>query len=224
MLWLKRIERRFAPIRSSHITHEEERIMMNAQVGEIAGSLIRLSGVYDKLFGKRPDFSALRIPKKPEGVGSIRLIVVAREILTWTDNRPLQGTQEALKRHFRCWQYVDDLDREITANDRNLNKGSYAVWVRDVREADDDLKKLSADDLAEKGVPGIIVLERQLLEADYFFELGTHPDQENATLCPGSRDRDGRVPDANWGGGKFNIYYCGASLSYPCVRCRRVWA
>jgi hypothetical protein len=197
--------------------------MTSGQAGEIAGALSRLGGVYYRLFDKRPDFSTLCIPKMPEEVGPMRLIVVAREIIAWTGNRPLQGTQEALKKHFPCSQYVDDLDREIAVNSRNLHEGSYAVWVRDVCEADEDLKKLSANDLAERGVPGIIVLERQLLGADYFFEKLEHLDQKNATFCSGSRDRDGRVPDANYGADKFNIYYCEASLSYPCVRPRRVW-
>ena len=67
------------------------------------------------------------------------------------------------------------------------------------------------------------MLERQLLEADYFFEKGAHLDVKNVTLCSGSRDRGGDVPGAGWLDG-FYVYWCYASSRRPALRSRRVWA
>lgn len=187
------------------------------------GDLARWVGVYEKLFGRKPNLSEVRIPEKPEGFGPMRLIVVARELLEWTDNRPLEGVQEALKRHFPGWEYSADLDESITVNDRDLRNGSYAVWVRDVQEADEEFANKSADDLKAEGHTGITTLERQLLEADYFFEKGEHLDIVNVTLCSGSRYRYGFVPSARWSD-EFNVSWCNASLRNPFLRSRRVWA
>jgi len=173
--------------------------------------LIRWELVYEKLFGLRqkPNFSGIRIPERPVDVGPIRLIVVASEILGWT---PLQGLQETLKEHFPCWQYTQNLDESITTNDRHPKNGSYAIWVKDVREAD-----------AVEDHTGITVLERQLLEADYFFETGLHLDQRCTTLCTGSRDACyGNMPLAYWYA-DFRINEYVATNRNPNLRSRRVW-
>lgn len=187
--------------------------------------LSRWGANYDKLFSKKPELLGIRIPEKPEDVGSVRLIVCACEILEWTGKHhgPIQAVQEALKKHFACWQYTSDLDQEITVNDRDLKNGSYAVWVKDVHEADEDLKNLSANDLVAQKIPGITTLERQLLEADYFFEKSKHLDQQNVTLCSGSRDRVGSVPCASWDD-EFCVNWYSPSRHDPYLRSRRVWA
>ena len=106
-----------------------------------SSDLPRWEGVYGKLFGlqQKPDFSTLRIPEKPQGVGLVRLVVVACEILGWTGDHhgPLQGIQKALKEHFACWQYERDLDKSIPTNNRDPKNGSYALWVKDACEADE---------------------------------------------------------------------------------------
>ena len=185
--------------------------------------LARWSDNYYKLFNRRPDLSAIRIPEKPEGVGPVRLIVVVKELVEWTKGYPLEGVQEALKKHFPGWEYANDLDEAIPINDRDPKNGSYAVWVRDVREADEEFANKSADDLKVENHTGITTLERQLLEADYFFEKGEHLDQQNVTLCTGSRDRGGDVPYADWCD-KFVVDWCYSSGRSPYLRSRRVWA
>ena len=187
--------------------------------------LLRWEMVYGKLFGlkQKPDLSALCIPEKPKGVGPVRLIVVAHEIVDWTKNRPLQGVQEALKKHFPAWQYEKDLDTAIPKNDRDPKNGSYAVWVKDVREADEEYANKLADDLKAENHAGITILERQLLETDYFFEKGEHLDRENWTLCLGSRSRDGNVPFAYWCDSKFGVYWFDSTNRDPNFRSRRVW-
>ena len=194
-----------------------------AAVSTLSPDLLRWEANYEKLFGYKPNLSELVIPEKPEGVGAVRLIVVVKEIVGWTENHPLQGTQETLKKHFTCWQYADDFDKSVSTNDRDPRKGSYAVWVKDVREADEENANKSADDLKAESHTGITTLERQLLEADYFFEKGEHLDLQNVTLCTGSRDRDGRVPYARWFG-EFRVRWCHSTDRDPPLRSRRVWA
>ena len=183
---------------------------------ENIGELGRWAKVYEKLFGKVPNFSGLAIPAKPENLGPMRLIVVAKEIVDWTGNRPLQGTQNALKKHFKCYQYTDDLDESVLVNARDPRKGTYALWVKDIREADEENANKSANDLARDNHLGITILERQLLEMDYFEEHGEHMDLNNVTLCSGSRFRDGRVVGADWGDVGFSVrwYYPSDRDSY----------
>ena len=184
--------------------------------------LLRWEVVYNKLFGKKPDLSGIRIPEKPEDVGPMRLIIVVRELVEWTNNRPLQNTQETLKEHFPAWEY-ENLDDSITTSDRDPKNGSYAVWVKDVREADEENANKSANDLKAENHIGITTLERQLLEADYFFEKGEHLDRENVTLCSGSRDRVGHVLRAGWNC-RFFVSWSRPSNRDPNLRSRRVWA
>jgi len=202
----------------SHIMDGIRRFSAKPPVYDLAG----WERTYEKLYGKKPDFSSLVIPTRPEGFGPMRLIIVAREIVEWTDNCPLQGTQDALKKYFPCWQYESNLDETIPTSDRDPKNGSYAVWVRDVREADEEFANKSANDLKAEGHTGITVLERQLLEADYFFEKGEHLDPENVTMCSGSRVRGGCVPHAIWYG-KFCVRWCNSTYRYPGLRSRRVW-
>ncbi|MBI2086808.1 MAG: hypothetical protein HYT69_01400 [Candidatus Zambryskibacteria bacterium] len=189
------------------------------------GDLARWEANYKKLFEERPDLSQVRIPEKPEGVGPVRLLVCAKELIEWTENHPLEGVQEALKKHFRGWEYTDDLDADITMNDRDPRNGSYAVWVKDVREADEEFANKSAGDLKAEGHTGITELERGLLEGDVFLEKGEHLDRENVTLCTGSRRRDGLVPSGHWGARDgFDVDCCDSARRLPRLRSRRVWA
>lgn len=178
---------------------------------------------YEKLFGRTPNLSSVVIPPKPEGLGPMRLIVVAKEIVEWTGNRPLQGTLNMTKKHFSSWQYADNLDVVIPTNARNPKNGTYALWVKDVREADEENANLSANDLAKKNHLGLTILERMLLEADYFFEHGEHLDLQNWTLCDGSRGSGGGVPDAHWGGSRFRVSTWDPTNRNPNLRSRRAY-
>ena len=150
--------------------------------------LIRWKRNYTRLFGKKPDLTHIRIPARPEGFGPMRLIVVASEIIEWTDNHPIQGTVDTLKKHFLVrHDFEKDLDKAVTRNYRNPVNGTYALWIRDVQQLDEENRNLSAVDLLQRGEIGLTLLERILLEADYFFEKGTHMDQYYSTLCTGSR-------------------------------------
>lgn len=157
-----------------------------------SSDLLRWDEVYKRLFGQIPNWNRIVIPAKPpEEIGPVRLIAIPQDICEWTNDQPIQGTFSALSKFFPIWgEYPGRLGRIIGQNVRAPQLGSYAVWVRDVREAIDgfDLESLS----------GITLLERFLLEADYFFEQGEHLDCERITRCSGSRFLDNGVPMTKW--------------------------
>jgi len=147
--------------------------------------------IYKDVFDVKLDLSpsGLLIPTKQPGFD--RLIVVAPGITE-------QGVYNECAKLFPCWGYYSDLNKAITHSDRNAIDRPYAVWFRNRQEADEELKNKSANALAEEGIPGITLLECLLFELVFFKETGQHLDVKNITLCAGSRDSDGDVPDVNW--------------------------
>lgn len=165
---------------------------------------------YLKYFGLSVDFSGVAIPKPQDGFS--RLVIVAQGVT-------LNAAMAACKKHFPTWQYYDDLDKDVVHNDRTADGGAYAIWFRDRIEADEETDNQSADDLASQGAKGITLLERILMELEYFGRTGQHLDIQNVTLCSGSRYRGGYVPRACWGG-KFCVYWCGVQHRHPDLRAR----
>lgn len=155
---------------------------------------------YQKYFGISTDFSNIKIPEYQNGFD--RLLIIARGLT-------LNQVYDVCAKQFSCWRYADDLDKAITNNDRDPAKSAYAVWFRNRQEADEELKNLSADQLKEKGILGITLLERLLYELKYWDETNNHLDISNWTLCARSRNADGNVPDVHWDDDKLKVnwYY-----------------
>lgn len=167
---------------------------------------------YREVFGIIADFSQVKLPPRKEGFE--RLIVVAKGMT-------LNGIYETCVKRFKCWCYYDNLDASVTENDRDPNRdGTYAIWVRDVVEADKGLKNLSANDLKRQETKGVTLTERMLHELKYFLETGKHLDIENVTLCSGSRRSDGRVPGARWGDCRFCIRWDDPGDAHARLRAR----
>jgi hypothetical protein len=98
--------------------------------------------------------------------------------------------------------YRDDLDANVTENDRDPNhNGSYVISFLHTVEADEGNKNLSANQLKERNHKGITLLERLLLELGYFLATGKNLDVKNITLCTGSRLSNGVVPRVRCGPG-----------------------
>jgi len=113
------------------------------------------------------------------------------------EGQTIESTLEECKKLFPIWRWTgDNLDQ--TVNSERTSKKAYTVKVRANIESDEELKNMSADDLKEKGIVGITLLERLQLEIDYFKETGEHLDIDNITSCTGSRDSDGDVPSVYW--------------------------
>ncbi|MEK7579832.1 MAG: hypothetical protein AAB469_01410 [Patescibacteria group bacterium] len=175
------------------------------QVGSVARSVdefVAEWGNFYREIGIEVDLTGLRVPERREGFD--RLIVVAKGM------SPERAYQKCLE-HFRCWKYVGDrnLDESVFDIDclerkyRRSDNETYAVWVRDREEADQELKNRSANDLAVAKISGITLEARELYELKYFKETGKHLDRYNWTLCAGSRSVDGRVLRSGWNDGRF---------------------
>ena len=95
------------------------------------------SSLYKEM-GITLDVENLTIPEHEEGFN--RLIIVAKGM---TQNRAF----DECKKRFSSWKYTEDLDTAVPTNDRSPQNGTYAIWVRDRVEADEELKNKSANDL-----------------------------------------------------------------------------
>lgn len=149
-----------------------------------------------KYFGMTVDLSRVSIPEHQTGFD--RLIIVAQGLT-------LNQVYNVCIKQFVCWHCANDLDNVITRNDRDAKNSSYAVWFRGCQEADEELKNLTAERLAEREILGITLLERLLYELKYWDETGQHLDVSNVTLCTGSRDTGGNIPAVCWYGGELRV-------------------
>ena len=72
---------------------------------------------------------------------------------------------------------------------------SYAIWIHNRIEADEQYSGVSSYVLEKRGVMGITLLERLLYELMYFGQTGAHLDRHSKTLCAGTHDLiRGNVP------------------------------
>jgi len=150
--------------------------------------------LYLEVFSIEIDTSELRIPKRVLGFNW--LIVV-------TDGLTPNKVFEATKRLCGAGRYPRDLD-SITSI-RRTDK-AYAIWVRDRVEADEELKRKSAQDLKRESVNCITLEERMLLEIWYYRKTGKHLDLKSWTLCAGSLDLNGDVLIVCWDGVGGRVY------------------
>ena len=122
------------------------------------------------------------------------------------------------------YTYTDDLDTGVPTNDRDPSKGSYVVGFKKNIEADPENANQSANDRKKKKAKDITLLERLLLELGYFLATGNHLDVENVTLCSGSRDSDGCVPDVDWRAddGRLWVGWCHLDRQRSSLRARAV--
>ncbi len=146
--------------------------------------------LYEKFFGEQYDFSEVNVPAHQSGFD--RVIIVARGM---TQNKVF----EAMQKHFQCWRYTDNLDKATHGLNEREPAEHYAIRVRNRIEADEELKNLSANQIKGRGLTTETLLERELHGLKVFAETGEHLDVDNITLCAGSRDSHGDVPDVDWG-------------------------
>jgi hypothetical protein len=178
---------------------------------------------YQALFGQKPDFSALVVPPKPKVIAQMRLVIVAAELLPLTRGKPIQGVHDALHRHFLCGQSVSALDSNSFKHKRRPSDGTYAIWVKDRLQPEDEFAWMSLHDLKRRGHNGITLLERLLLEGDVFLEKGKHLDTEGVTLCSGSEGQHSSSVYCDWSGGRLFVWSTSGGSSSERRRSRQVW-
>lgn len=179
------------------VCHVLQEIISPTRLAEVGRVVESWTLFYKKHFGL--DLNMQRIRISEHQLDFDRLLVVAKGLT-------LNKVYEECAKQFPCWRHENDLDKAVPTNDRDPKNGSYAVWVRDRVEADEENKSLSANQLKERGTQGITLLERMIYELKYFDETGKHLDETNVTLCTGSRHSDGYVPCVDWHSGRRKVY------------------
>ncbi|MEK7653729.1 MAG: hypothetical protein AAB345_00400 [Patescibacteria group bacterium] len=161
---------------------------------------------YKKFFGLSVDMSQMVFEACPAGFGW--LIVLAKGLTN-------EQIYAKCKDHFPCGESSFNLNSVISCR---VNIKTYAVWVRDGLEPDEELMGQSAEDLSGR-INCITLPERLILELCYWSKTKKHLDLGDLTLCAGSRLVSGRdVPFVGWQEGKLRvddhscILRCGASL------------
>ncbi len=171
------------------------------------------SKFYKKYFGIVADFSTIRIPAKV--VGFDRLIIVAEGL-------SINQVYETGKKNFGSWKWCSgDIESNMRVEERGSVKVSYAIWVRNGQEADEDLKNLSAE-MVDRPQDTENLLERLIHGFKFWSETKEHLDIETVTLCASSRYADGGVPGvlrSDVGGVGVDRY--GRRLAISCLRARR---
>lgn len=167
---------------------------------------------YRKYFRISVDFSGVAIPVEQ---GTFTRALFIPKGLT------IGQVIKAMKKHFLAWTYREDLDQDVTVNDRSTQE-SYAISVRDRQEADEELKRLSANDLQKYEIKTMTLLERLVYELKYYSETGEHLDVVNITICAGSRDLRGNVPGVRWvaDSRKLRVNWFNADRVYDSLRAR----
>ena len=158
-------------------------------------------GLWRKQIGiKNPDFTCIRpFVAQP---GYRPLIMPKHDLLT------AQRLYDSCRERFNCWKYTSNpLDKVVVMNGRDPRKGSYVAWFRDRIEADEELSNLSAIALKKRKISGITLLEREVMEYDYFNRTNGHLDIDNMTLCSGSLYICGDLPRVRWDSERFFIHW-----------------
>jgi len=196
-------------LRSGNITLREFELFLNRKNPFVTPGDIReeWQEFYTRVLGLTVDLSEVKIPDDEPGFDRVLLIpegLTMNQVIT------------ACRKRFKVYTYVDDLDRDVPTNDRSPKSGAYAIRLRDRREADEELKNLSANALSERNIKGITLLERLVLELKHHYETGEHLDVENVTLCSGSRHSGGYVPRVYWYDGRLCVdwYHPGDAYGY----------
>lgn len=178
-----------------------------AAADKYAAQRVYWEGIYSTHFGMEANFSEVVIPEKPS-VGKWRLLFILKGL---TMNHAAAMYRKILVTHdpkWRLWQYADDLDAAITRNTRTSAE-SYALWVRDEQEADEEFRGQSTRRVDPDQLIGVTVPERLVHGTVHFVETKQHLDKKGVTLCSGSRDVGGDVPGVYWGPG-----YCGVGVRW----------
>lgn len=150
-------------------------------------------GFYHKYFGASVDFAGIRIPPKPKK-GKWRLLVVMTGL---TNNSVFEACHRAYGG--KCWKHekLVDLDKVSCANERDPKNGAYAIWVSDIIDSTYLLHRGKTLEQIKR-VKTETLLERMLHDLVLFSVSGQHLDAHGLTLCCGSHDSSGHIPEVRY--------------------------
>jgi len=145
--------------------------------------------IYKTWFNKEVDFTNLIIPAFYDETKHFAVIVA--------EGTSMNEVVVAMKKKFDVSLYIEDLDADVKDVNNIVGKDYVVIFNKNV-EADENLKNLSANKLAEMNIIGITLKQRLLLEVLYVDQTKKHLDINNITLCSGSRASEGDVPFVSW--------------------------
>lgn len=149
--------------------------------------------IYATKFGLDADFSGVWVPEEPtEGVW--RLLFILQGL---TLHHMLQIYRRIITAYHPPWRLAEDLGKVISYNART-SAASYAVWVRNDPETDEEFQNLSVQQADPDRLIGETALERAVHGVIHFIETKEHLDSKGITMCSGSRSADGLVPGVYW--------------------------
>lgn len=169
---------------------------------------------YKEIFNLETDFSRTKVLNIPEADDSeFPWFICVPEAKVLSNEQAFSGG----KPQFNVWKYTNKpFDKVLDLSfGRDALKNPYIVRCRANYEADEDLKNLSANKIAEMKTDTLTLKERLLLGRFVYWKENKLLDRETITLCSGSRILDGNVPKADWydsdGGLQVDWYYLGGA-------------
>lgn len=169
---------------------------------------------YLKIHRLKVDFSGIKIPE-------------ADDNFSWLICRPEKFFAERAfsggKQLYPRWKCTDkSLDNALNMSfGRDGKVEPYIVRVRPNWEADEDLKNLSANQIAESKTDTLCLTERLLLGDFLYWKHRKHLDVDTVTLCACSRCSGGSVPSVRWGSGKTRVYWYVTDFADDFLRSRQ---
>jgi hypothetical protein len=152
-----------------------------------------------EIFGKKADYAGLAVPERTD-LGRLWPIVIPE----WASMNQIISVQRG--HGVNTSTYIADLDGDISVHDRDSKNGTYVIACRARVEADEELKTLSANDLADQETLALTLLERLRLGFLYWWKTKKHLDQKSQSLCAGSRSCGDSVPCVDWYPGSQTVY------------------
>lgn len=189
----------------------------SAQVGRginFSSILTDWEKYYLEIHGLKVDFSGFKIPE-------------AEDNFSWLICRPekffVKRAFSGGKQLYPRWKYtkksLDDVLDMSFGRDGKVEP--YIVRVRPNWEADEDLKNLSANQIAESKTDTLCLTERLLLGDFLYWKHRKHLDVDTVTLCSGSRFSVGLVPFVDWSGIRMRVDWYDTDVAGGVLRSRQ---
>lgn len=147
-----------------------------------------------------PDFSRVIVPDHIEGLDWLMAI----------SDITLNEAVGLCREYYPCRSFTDDLDSVFPTHARSAANGPYINWTIESYDLPPEYCGRPLSHWAAKGLAGMTLLERVLLDLKVFLETRRvrHFDQNSVTLCIGSRGLSGgRIicPTVTWSGDEMFI-------------------
>jgi len=164
--------------------------------------LSKWESFYKKIFGQKYDFSGISVPQGEDVFAW--LICMAGDI-------PAEDWLSKGKNPPPFWKWTDRKLEDVLdlSFGRDGWNKQYIVRAKANLEADEDLKNLSAIQIAERKINSLGLRERLALGRFLYWDKEVILDRNTLTLCADSRYSDGDVPDVdfNLDDGWVDVYW-----------------